>query len=81
MLGYGNKKNGHCMVKKIDNGYVIESCCDDEQTTEYVKSITKIPAVLDRILNIKGEKSKEDYDRMERKEEVEKSEDGKFGVK
>ena len=67
-------------VKKIDNGYVVEAYCGDgKDQAEYVKKLSKVPAILARWFGEKG-KAPEEYDAMKREESEEADESGP-GVK
>lgn len=69
--------NPNITIKKIDNGYLIEAYCtgpDQENKAEYVKKLSKVPAILSKWFDEK-QKAPEEYHKMDRDEEV--SEDKK----
>jgi len=81
ILGKYGSGVDHVTIKKIDNGFVIEACCSDEQKSEYIKTISKVPAILKRWFREDGKRSAKEYEEMDREETSEKTEDGKVKVK
>ena len=77
---YGSEKD-HVVVKKIDNGYVIEMCCSDEKKSEYIKSLSKAPAILKRWFGSDDKRSLKKIEQMEREESEEKGEGGQVKIK
>ncbi len=77
----GDEAPTHVSVKKIDNGYVIESCCCSKEQAEFIKNLSKAPSVIARMFKIKKEdrKSIEDNTKVENEEGDEK--EGKVSLK
>ncbi len=62
MLSYLNEKEDEenpkmFHVKKIDNGFIVETCGHDKESTEFVKRLAQVPSVIARLMGEKGKKS------------------------
>ena len=80
MEAYENEGPDHLVIKKIDNGFVIEACCTDEAQSLFVKNLTKAPSVIARMFKIDDEDRRfiEDSTKIEQSET---EEDGKIKLK
>lgn len=70
----------HVMITKIDNGFLIETCCCDDKQKLYFDGLAKAPALIGRMLGLKG-KSRDEISRMSKVEKEEESKEGKTYVK
>ncbi|MBP9694608.1 MAG: hypothetical protein KBE16_07875 [Alphaproteobacteria bacterium] len=70
----------HVMIDKIDNGFLISTCCCDEPQKLYFDGLSQAPSLIAKMLGIKG-KSREELSRMTKVEKTEEKQGKKTLVK
>ena len=46
----GRKYTDHVMLTKIENGYLIETCCSDAKRVQYIKELSLAPSIVSKMM-------------------------------
>lgn len=52
-------------IERIDNGYIVHACGLGKEETKFVKNLASAPAIVSRMMGIKGKSGRQISDDME----------------